>query len=270
MLMDIFEYKSYKTFIRDYVESLPSNGRGELTRLAQALSIHNTTLSQILKGQKNINQEQAIDLANYLNFNEEELDYLLLLINYERAGSYKLKNYYSAQVEKSAKKCISKITFEDSPHQKLSESVKSKFYSSWSYSGVRVSSSIPEFQTLEKLSHKMGLSRSKTKEILDFLISNGLCIKEKDKYKPGPSHTHIGPDDPFINIHRINWRTKAIEKLVCMESQELAFSAPMSLSEEDFLKLRSKINKLITEAINIAKKSSPEVTSCLNIDWFKF
>ncbi|MBL6991518.1 MAG: TIGR02147 family protein [Bacteriovoracaceae bacterium] len=268
--MNIFKFQSYKKYILSYVKSLPNGGRGELSKIARALRIHNTTLSQVLKGSKNINLEQALELTNYLILNERETEYLLMLVSYERAGSIKLKKYLLSQIVKLKNDANTKLVFEKLPESELSEESKSTFYSFWGYSGIRVLCSIPGKQTVEAISTYLGLSNKKVKKILDFLVEKGLCIRQNDKFLPGPAHTHISANDTFIGPHRLNWRAQAIGRFGRLDKGEFAFSAPMTLSKKDFLEVRSKINNLISEIIEIAKDSKPEVPACLNIDWINF
>jgi hypothetical protein len=45
----IFDYQNYKLWILDLVARMPRQGRGELGRMAQALRIHSSHFSQVLR-----------------------------------------------------------------------------------------------------------------------------------------------------------------------------------------------------------------------------
>ncbi|OQW47298.1 MAG: hypothetical protein A4S09_16010 [Proteobacteria bacterium SG_bin7] len=81
-------------YLRFYVRSLPKSGHGELTRIANHLRISTTMLSQILSGQRAFNTDQAFELSEYLQLTDIETDYLYLLVEVEKAGTHKNKNYF--------------------------------------------------------------------------------------------------------------------------------------------------------------------------------
>ena len=98
--MDIFAHDDYKAAIRGFVGSLPKQGRGELGRIARAIRIHPTLISQILNGSKHLTLEQACVLAEYMGLKEADSDYFLGLIEHERAGSDKLKRRIRARLDR--------------------------------------------------------------------------------------------------------------------------------------------------------------------------
>ena len=59
--MVIFEFDSYKDYVKTHVESLPNGGRGEWGRIARAIGVNSTMVSQIFKGPKDLSIEQALD-----------------------------------------------------------------------------------------------------------------------------------------------------------------------------------------------------------------
>jgi hypothetical protein len=65
----------------------------------------------------------------------------------------------------------------------------------------------------------------------------------------------------------MNWRTKALQGHEGLSSEELAFTAPMSIAKKDFEKIREKIMTCIKDSIDVAKESEAEDLAFLNIDW---
>ncbi len=269
--MNIFEFKSYKSYLKAYVKHLPGKGRGELSKLAEALDTHNTTLSQILNANKNLSLEQGLKLSTYLSLNEKETEYLFLLISYERSHSNDLKKYLLKKINIISTEEFSKINFRDKPSSASDDfKMRSVFYSSWDFAGVRVLTAINGGQSLEEISQLLSVPKFRIKEILEFLTAEGLCIYEKGRYFPGPMHTHLSAKSSLINTHRLGWRAKAIEKIGYISDQELMFSSPMSLSTDDFNEIKASIGRLIERTVKKARVSNAEVGACLNIDWFTF
>ena len=56
-------------------------------------------LSQVLKGDLHLTPEHGCRLAHFLNFNEDEQTYLLLMISLARSGTKDLEQHYRRQME---------------------------------------------------------------------------------------------------------------------------------------------------------------------------
>ena len=52
-----------------------------------------------------------------------------------------------------------------------------------------------------------------------------------------------------------------------MNKDDLAFSAPLTVSREDFARIRTELLAAIEKASNIVGPSNPEVVAVLNLDW---
>ena len=98
--MRIFEFNDYRLFLKQYIKSLPKHGRGQISLMADFLKITQPLMSQILSNDKILNLEQADLLAEYLQFNEIEKEYLFILVQIERSGRQSLKKYFTENREK--------------------------------------------------------------------------------------------------------------------------------------------------------------------------
>ncbi|MFZ4405264.1 MAG: TIGR02147 family protein [Pseudobdellovibrionaceae bacterium] len=265
--MIIFEYSNYKLFLQSYLKQLPKQGRGQLKMMAAYLSMHPTHVSQIVSGSKDFSIEQAYKLGKYLGLNKLEFEYFLLLIQKDRAGTHDLKQYLLEKME-SLKKESANISKRIDQDRVLSDFEKSVFYSSWIYSAVRLFCSIGEGQNLDAIAVRFQLSRDKVVEITQFLLTTGLCQEVNGKIMIGALHTHIGMDSPLLQRHHANWRTKALQKIDSLNTSELMFTGPFSLSKTDFAKIRENLLQMISQTLKTVKASPAEDLACLNIDFF--
>src|SRR3990167_1956030 len=96
--MSIFEYLDYRAFLRNYIDHLPKKGRGEINKMALFRSVHPSLLSQILSDQKNMSLEQAQLMAEYLGFTFQETEYFLCSVQFQRAGTTKLRVYFKEKL----------------------------------------------------------------------------------------------------------------------------------------------------------------------------
>jgi uncharacterized protein (TIGR02147 family) len=266
--MSIFSFDGYRPYLKDYLLKLPKKGHGELTKIAKVLGVHSTLLSLILSGERDLTLEQAFNLALYLELTDIESDFLSLLVQLSRAGNhrYKAKLKHKIEVLRSEANKISN-RFE---HEKtLTEEQRSVFYSTWLYSAIRLYTSTREKGvTLEEVTQKFSLDRKRTLGILNFLVSTGLLCEESDHYKMGVQRTFIEQGSPHLTKHHSNWRVKAIQKSDHLSDQELMFTSPVSISKQDFGKIRESLAELLKSVSSTVKESTAEDIACLNIDFF--
>lgn len=266
--MNIFEFDRYKDFVLARIKAMPHQGRGQMGRMAAALGMHSTLASQVFRGDKNLTPEQAAKLCDFLGLNDLESSYFLGLVNLERAGNESLRKMISRELGELRRKSLH-LASRLPRSTELSEEDQAVFYSNWYYSGIRLLTSIPAYQDLDSISEYFAIPKAKARKILDFLLSRGLCVENGRRVEMGPKRTYIPAESPLVSRHHMNWRLRAIEKHETLSEKEFAVSAPMSLSERDFQRIRDRLIESVREITQIASDSPPEKLACLNIDWFK-
>ncbi len=267
-MKDLFDYDDYRKYLSDYLKSLPNEGYGQLAKIARAISLNPSTLTLVLQAQKDFTPEQANDLCEHLEMTELESEYFLSLVAFGRAGKPNLRARLSkhlAKLRKRSKELKNRIP----PKVELTEEAKALFYSQWYYSGTRLLTSIPEYGTPEKIAERLGIPRNTVKQILEFLVSTGLCIHDHGRYRMGPQSTHLDVNSPLIARHHQNWRLKAIERADKVTSKELLFTSPVSISKAAIPEVRKVLVNTIEECFKIIDPAPCEEMACLNIDWFK-
>ncbi len=265
--MTVFQFTDYREYLKNWISLRPNKGRGQINTIAEKLNVNATLISQILSGNRQLSLEQAVNLADFINLNEVELEYFIVLVNLDRAGSERLKNIFSkkiAQLQLEAKKISQRVN----ANLELSEESKAIFYSSFLYSAIRLFCSIDEGKTVEDLRKKFNISKNRLDEILSFLENEGLVKKDKKFYKMGTQSTHIPQDSPFLYRHHTNWRLQSLKKIDQVQSDELIFTGPFSLDEITFHKIKNEILNLVTNASKNVKEANPKRIGCLNIDLF--
>jgi uncharacterized protein (TIGR02147 family) len=268
-MVSVYEYTDYKKFFNAWVESQPKKGHGEYRRLAQQLSISTTMVSQIFKGDKHLSLELVVELAEYLGLNDEESDFLILIVEWAKAGSVKLQNKLMNQI-KSRQEKIKKIENRIKKEFEISEEAKATFYSSWLYSGVRLSTAVKETQDVSAIAKKLNIPRPVIQKIVEFLISNRLVEVVNDKLQASTVSTHIGSSSLLVAKHHQNWRLQGFHKMNYLDETNLFYTGPSALSVEACQEIQKQILKFIEQYRKTAGPSESEVTRCLNIDWFEF
>ena len=197
-----------------------------------------------------------------------ETDYFLKLVQFERAGSESLKLLFKRHL-KQLQTQSSEVKSHVPEAEILSDSDRAIFYSSWQYSLVRLLTSLPEFKTKEKMASHLGVSLSRIQEILDFLTSRNLCKEIKGHFHRTEKNTHIEAGSALAIRHHQNWRVKSLELQEKMNKEDLAFTAPVSISKNDSEKVRKILLNAISEIAKLIQSSPEEEVVYLGIDWIK-
>lgn len=267
--MSIFESTDYRDFLESFVKSQPRGGHGYKLKIAEALGVHPTLVTQVLKGRKSFSTEQAYALAEFIKINDLEKDYFLTLIEYDRAGSVALKKFIESKLLKLRQE-NEKVKNRVSVYGSMSEADQALFYSQWYYSALRLSCGLREDVTAESLARDFDLPAELVSKVLLFLISRGLVVEKENKMlDQGPQNTFLPSDSPLISRHHMNWRMKAMERHPRIGADELAFSAPLTLAEADISKVRKMCLDFIQDISKKVSNSPAEQLACFNMDWFR-
>jgi uncharacterized protein (TIGR02147 family) len=265
--MTIFQHSNYKKYLREYIEQLPRQGRGQINRLAEHLGVNSTLISQVLNGPKDFTLEQGILVTEYLGLPNLEAEYFLLLIQIERAGIAKLKDHFRAKAA-AAKAASMEVKNRVSTDGVLSDQDRAVFYSSWIYSAVRLYCSLGEGKSFDEICQRFELDRTRALSILEFLLKANLCKHEGTLYKIGMQKIHLEQGSPYLGRHYSNWRLRAIQRGENLSKDELMFTAPFSIHPKDFAQLREEMLELIQKLYKRVGETDPEEIACVNIDLF--
>jgi uncharacterized protein (TIGR02147 family) len=266
--MNVFDFKSYKAYIRHRIEAMPKKGRGEYLKLARMLGVHSTMISHVFKGDAHLSIEQGIKVAGHYFLNGHETDYFVNLIQHERAGDEPTRKYFAAKLEDIKNKQLD-LSERIDAGQVMDEKDQAVFYSHWYYLGIQILTSIPGFQDPAAIASHLRLPNEIVLEALEFLVRTGLCMRAGDGYKVGITRTYVKRDSPLVSRHHTNWRLRVMQQFPDIEDGELVYTCPTSISKDDFMFIRERIARFIEEFNKTIAPSKDEQFACLNLDWVK-
>lgn len=266
--MDVFDYRDYREIIRVRIESLPKRGFGQLSQLAKAVGVSAAFVSQVLSGRKNLSEDQGYLAAEYFSLNEPETFYFVLLIQRERAGHHKLQKLLDrriASLSREAQKVKTRIVTE----KELSFELQAVFYSDWLFTAIHTLSSIPQFQSVDAIAEHLKVPRPRVVEAANWLLQYGLCKEVKGRLVMGPATTFVERGSSLARRHHGNWRQKAIEAMSKESEESFFFTAPFSISKDDYKLIRKELVQLIDSIAKRVGKTSPEMMATINVDLFE-
>ncbi len=270
MKKDIFDYREYKAYLRAIIAAKPKGGRGVRMALANALGATVSHISQVLGGSSHLSFEQAEGVNEYFGHTQEEANFFLLLVQFDRAGTAALRKRLEGQIQAILEK---RLILKERLGVKAGLSLDDQaiFYSSWIYGAVHVMLSIEKYQSGEAISRYLGVSAKRVNEVLEFLTSIGLAIKkEKGRFEIGTTRIHLGSDSPLISKFHTNWRMRAIASLEKETfSTDLHYSSAVTIADADINRIKALLVKTIEEVRTVIRESKEEGAHCFSLDFFK-
>lgn len=265
-MVNIFAYTDYKSYLKATEEERASFQRGFRSRLAEILECQNAYISQILNTHANFSLEQALKITSFLQLNEDETKYFMLLVEHSRAGTPALQKFFEKDIEAFREKFLDVKTRMQNARA-LTEADQVIYYSSWIYSTVHILLTIPSYRTLSKIATALRIEEPVVAEVMMFLVSAGLAVEQKGQFLPGPVQIHLGKDSPNIRHHLANWRVRAVQA-INVGKDDVHYSTVSSLSLEDAEKLKAKFVQLIQEYVQTVAPSKEETLYNFNLDFY--
>jgi uncharacterized protein (TIGR02147 family) len=264
--MRIWDFTSYRQYLLD---RLGDDGRrtGARKELAEAIPVHTTFISQVLKGKADLSLEQGEAVNQYLGHSPEEGEYFIYLLLKERAGSAQLRKRFEGKIQEMRKERLN-ISKRLKAESEIAAEDRLKFYSSYLYGAVHVLSSIPAFQRSERMAEALRLSRAQTQEIVDFLLRIGLLHERNGELTPGSKHVHLGSESEMVLRHHNNWRLHTLSNLQFVRAEDVHYSGCMSLSEIDAHKIKEILLASLKSSVDLISESKDQVAYVLGIDFY--
>ena len=185
MTAHLYEFTHY----RKYLEQVLSE-RGKKKELAKFIPCQTTFLSNVLAESANLSLEHAMRVCAFLNLNEKESHFFMLIVHYGKAGTKELEAYYLKQIQ-TIQKDQQKISNRIASHETIPIQDQLTFYNSWLYVAVHILCAVSDFQSRKALLDYLRLPAKEIDPIIDFMVQNGVLIEASGKLKQGSARMHL-------------------------------------------------------------------------------
>jgi len=243
-------------------------GRGLRARLAEHLRCQSAFISQVLTARTEFSLEHAAATNKFLGHTEEQSRYFLLLVSLSRAGTPDLRKHYENEIEQMLKRreqIASRIKVE----QGLSENDQAAYYSNWIYSAAHIALTIPEYQNIDTLAKRLGMSLARANEVVVFLERCGLARREGARILIGNARIHLARGSVLLPKHHANWRVKCLTRLENEQPEDFHYTLVASLSKADYKTLQKMLLTLVEQSEAVIRPSKEEQLVCFAIDLFE-
>ncbi|MGH1469303.1 MAG: TIGR02147 family protein [Bdellovibrionales bacterium] len=232
--MTVYSFTNYKDFLKHVIDS---SKRGVITRLAEAAGCQRSYLSQALSTQVNLTSDQVYNISTHLDLGEEEQDYLLLLLEHEKAASHLYKKRLNQKLE-SLRKSASRLSKKVS--QKKNTEINPKYYSAWYYSAIHIATSMRSMKSEKDFAALLNLKVSTVSKVLKELKSWKLIKYEDESWIYNASfQLHLDDESIYNRLNHSNWRTHTLS-LPIQPEQNINYTSVFTISKKDFKKIRTQ------------------------------
>lgn len=183
-MQNIFEHQNYRVILKEVLsERIKKNPAFSLRALAKSFECAPSTLSEVIKGKKNLSIESAQTISNKLSFNPEEAEYFSLLVQLEKTKNPEIKERILNSLMKINPRQI-----------KLSLDVDQfKFFSDWYHIAIiQMTFSEDGYITPEIIARKLQINIVDADLALTRLLRLKILVKDKDhRYRTTKDHSLI-------------------------------------------------------------------------------
>lgn len=261
----LYDFSDYKTYLNYRCNA----ERGTKAALAQALQCQSAYISQVLNNNSHLSIEQA-DFANtFFMHSEKESQYFLLLVQEQRAGTVQLRRFLKKQIDDFLSVQLSYLSRHEIKDS-LSPEAQAVYYSSWEYNAIHMAVTIPRLQTKDALMKAFMMPDKRFNKCMEFLLEQHLVKRSGNHYVPGTVENYLDKSSPFVRQLHLNTRAQALLSLDRERVEDAHYSAVLTMSLKDMVKVKKIINEALAEIVEVVKDSKEEQICGLSIDFFDF
>lgn len=254
--MIIFEFNHYrKAFDQLFRQQKKLMGnRWSLARLAEQTGIQASYLTNTIKGRAHFSSDQIFAVGERLGLSDKELDYLNLLMQFERSTHSKLKKQLLGeltQLRNDNLRVDKVINTEESP---LGEIEKAQYYLDPVIELLHMYLSIDGVPTeIASIAKIWQLQEKKVTEVIAFLQQVGLVRLKGNKWQVESIHQHLSRDSYLTKPQQVLKRMKALEVIQKLpKDKAYSYMGTFTATEE----VKEEIRTLF---LDFMKKAEPRI-----------
>ena len=263
---NVYEHLSYVGYLKSVIQNNAAT-YGYKAKIAESAGCQRSHLSLVLKGRAHFSIEQAINLADFLELDWKSKNYFLLLVQYARAGTQKLRLFLKTQMEEFLK---AQENLSQRIHDKtvLAEEKSAIVYSSWEPLAIIIALSLPSIKTSSEIAERLQLKKEHVEIVLNQLKEIGLTEKNGSEWRATEKNIHVPKTSRFNALNHSHWRQKAVQSSF-MQNDDIHYTSVCTLSKADISKMKQMLLEFIDRSREIVAPSPEEELYCLTCDWFR-
>lgn len=264
----IFQCLSYSEAIQTRLEELKKTGfKINFSKLAAQMRIQRSYLSSVIYQKKHLSSDQLYRACEALKFGDDEREFLLLLLEWEKTQIQDRKAKLDSQINeiRSRKSEISEVLSARSAEAPNPDAV-TKYYLDPFHQIVHVGLTIPDFlKSPESLRQLLGLSRPRYEQILIHLESMGVIAQSPLRVLVSSLHLERSHAlfEAWISGVREIFRMRQLQT---KNPESYEFSVVFSASPSVRSKIQSKLLELLKEVEKEVERAESKQLYFLSFD----
>lgn len=268
--MSIYKHLKYQEILLSRIEHLKSQSSLTMAKLAEKVGVQSSYITHVFKGRAHFSADQLYAIGEALNFSEEEVEYLLLLLELERSVHSTRKRKLKEKIELQRAKFLKTESHLSVETVRDLEAATIQYYLDPLCQLVMVFLNFPQYaKDPFLLGAKLGMGSQQLEEILGRLQSSGKVEITKNGYKVLSGSDHLPKESPLCQPHQTLMRYKSVDQMQRLAwGKAYSFSVTFSSTPEDKAQIQSAFLDFVNAAEKIVKKSPREKVYQINFDLF--
>lgn len=256
MESNIFEYLDYRPLIRDFSKSMGISYKS----LSNAARMHGSYFSRVMKENAIFSPEQLYAIGKNLKFSQEEIDFLLLLGDYNNSGDNEHRVFLKSKVLKVQKEKAKLLNKFKEKTTELTQSEVDLYYREAVTAKIHMLLTLAKYRENPALiCKKVFISEVKLESELKKLSDMGIVERRGSEIKILRNNVHLDEAHPASMQNHINWRLQTINHLNQRGHDPSDYHLSASFSCDEATK--NRIKEIFKDFV---AKAQGEVRSCKN------
>lgn len=271
--MNVFTYKNYKAAIRDYLTIRKTIDKGiSLGKMSEKTGIQRSYLSNVFADRAELNADQLYQVAQFLNFSEAQIEFLILLRDIE------LSNVEDRKVKLLAKKKSIQQSQDVSETylERVAISVNTEAYTEYFSTPncpiVHMFLTIPKYaKRPDLICDEINLSPENLRAALITLEKCEIIILTKEQYEVKEFNMHLSDKTYLSRTYASAFRAKAIDYQQRRDNpNDYFFTSSFSANEQTRQEIHQKWMEFLNWLSKKVEKAPSSEVFHINFDLFKF
>lgn len=265
--ISIYNYNNYRDFLKGIIKG-NHEVRGFQAQMAKAAPCQSSYLSQVLHSNIQLTPEQALGISLFLNMDENEKEYFVLLVQLDRSGSAPYKSWINAKLKAAKEK--GKDIAERVPSQTISNTANHlTYYTAWYWSAIHMILGVPKYQTVTAIAQRFALPESFIEQSLQQLKTFRLVTQKGHRWERLVNHLHLPKGSPLAGVQHNTWRMKAANNALLGNPEAFHYSAVYTMSVKDYESIKMRLQDFIVEVRQKVDLSPEEEVAFIGLDCFR-
>lgn len=271
--MNIYGETNYRKVIKDYITGQKRfDSTINYQNMASAMGIQKAYLSLVVKGERDLSQDQLYRANQYMKFTLDQAAYMELLLEWSRCGVADRKAWLKKKIQEQQRQYLkTEKTLEVNTRQDEVRSAE-EYYLDPVHQLIHVAMDIPRFKkNPNELADYFNVSPERIQQALQTLERMGVISFGKDGVEINQHNLHLARES------QVFWAWKQSLNLLSMhkcrglsQKDSYNFSVVFSADDEVKNKLHQLFLSFLKEAQGLVKQARSKNVYQMNFDLFNW